>query len=259
MQIPMYQVDAFTNEVFKGNPAAVCLLDTWLEDPILQAIAAENNLSETAFCLPRGDHYELRWFTPKVEVDLCGHATLACAHVISLYVDSALTTVRFKTQSGDLSVTRQGEMLAMDFPARPATICDAPAELLSGLKQPPKEVLKSRDYLVVYDSEAIIRDLSPDMNLLAQVDATGICVTALGGQTDFVSRFFAPRVGIDEDPVTGSAHCTLIPYWAERLGKNKLSAAQLSSRGGMLMCEHLNERVQMAGQAVTFFKGSIHL
>lgn len=259
MLIPIYQIDAFTDQLFKGNPAAVCLLEFWPEDHILQSIAAENNLSETAFCLLKNKHYDLRWFTPQAEIDLCGHATLAAAYVIMRYVDSSLKKVSFETKSGILSVECENDLIAMDFPARPAIPCQAPSELLNGLGIKPKDVFRARDYMVVYDNEAIVRDLIPDMRLIEQVDCTGVIVTAPGDTIDFVSRFFAPKVGIPEDPVTGSSHCTLIPYWAERLGKFKLTAAQLSKRGGVLVCENRNARVKIAGKAVTYLEGMIHI
>ena len=259
MRIPIYQIDAFTDQLFKGNPAAVCLLEFWPEDHILQSIAAENNLSETAFCLPRNEHYDLRWFTPRAEIDLCGHATLASAYVIMRYADSSLKKVSFETKSGILSVERENDLFAMDFPARPAASSQAPPELLKGLGMQPEEVFRSRDYLVVFDKEAIVRDLLPDMRLLEQVDGTGVIVTAPGDTIDFVSRFFAPKVGIPEDPVTGSSHCTLVPYWSERLGKSKLTAAQLSQRGGALVCEDRNGRVKIAGKAVTYLEGMINI
>jgi len=219
MKIPLYQIDAFTNQVFKGNPAAVCPLEKWLEDEILQDIAAENNLSETAYFVERGSQYELRWFTPKTEVDLCGHATLASAFVIFQHVNPSLPAVDFSTRSGLLRVERDGTRLAMDFPSRPASNCTTPQDLLDALKVPPREVLLARDYLVVYETEDIVRSIQPDMGLLEKVDCLGTIVTAPGSQADFVSRFCAPRAGIPEDPVTGSAHCTLVPYWSRRLAR----------------------------------------
>jgi len=260
MKIPLYQIDAFTNKIFSGNPAAVCPLEQWLDDHQMQSIAAENNLSETAFFVKKDDYYELRWFTPKVEVDLCGHATLASAFVIFNYIDHAAQSVSFKTKSGMLQVKREGKLLSMDFPARKAVSCQTPEQLIQGLgKQKPKEVLLSRDYLVVYDSEDIIRSLNPDMNLLMNLNALGIIVTSVGDHSDFVSRFFAPGVGVPEDPVTGSAHCTLIPYWSEKLGKKKLHAFQVSLRGGELFCEDMGERVKIAGNAVRYSEGYLYL
>ncbi len=259
MQIPIYQVDAFTNRLFAGNPAAVCLLESWLQDDILQAVAAENNLSETAFLVPGPHHYDLRWFTPKTEVDLCGHATLASAHVIFHCLNSPLSEVAFSTRSGRLTVCRDGARLVMDFPSRPGTPCEAPAGLLQGLGVSPLEVYRSRDYLVVLPSETDVRGVNPDFDTLSGLDALGVIVTAPGDQVDFVSRFFAPGEGIPEDPVTGSAHCTLVPYWAARLEKRRLHALQVSARGGELFCEDRGGRVRIAGNAVVFMVGQISL
>jgi predicted PhzF superfamily epimerase YddE/YHI9 len=261
MKIPLYVIDAFTRQVFGGNPAAVCPLEDWLGDAEMQSIARENNLSETAFFVRHGDRYELRWFTPTVEVDLCGHATLASGYVVFNYLERERDAVSFETRrSGTLTVSREGEQLALDFPARRAAPCRAPAELIAGLGARPRDVLLARDYLAVYATEAEVRGLQPDFRLLAKLDCLGIIVTAEGrGETDFVSRFFAPGAGIDEDPVTGSAHCTLIPYWAEKLGKQKLHALQVSERGGELFCEDRGERVRMAGHAVRYSEGFLYL
>lgn len=259
MRIPIYQIDAFTNRLFRGNPAAVCPLESWPDDRKLQDIAAENNLSETAFFLAREDYFELRWFTPKMEVDLCGHATLASAHVVFQRIDPALATVRFQTKSGMLTVQRRGDLLVMEFPSRPGSICPMPEELVEGLGARPKEVLLARDYLAVFESDEIVQSLKPDMNRLMRLDCLGIIATAPGKDSDFVSRFFAPRAGVPEDPVTGSSHCTLIPYWAGRLGKRELHALQLSERGGELFCKDLGDRVQMGGKAVTYLEGFINV
>jgi PhzF family phenazine biosynthesis protein len=259
MKIQIYQIDAFTRTLFKGNPAAVCPLEDWLEDEILQAIAAENNLSETAFLVFRGDHYDLRWFTPKVEVDLCGHATLASAHVVFHFIDPEATAVRFQTRSGMLTVEREGDLLAMQFPSRGGTPTDCPESLVRGLGTRPDEVLLSRDYLAVFRSPEIVKSIKPDMSHLMKLDGLGVIVTAPGQEVDFVSRFFAPKAGVPEDPVTGSAHCTLIPYWARRLGREELHALQLSERGGELFCKDLGEVVRIAGYAVTYLEGSITL
>jgi PhzF family phenazine biosynthesis protein len=260
MQIPYYQVNAFTKSLFGGNPAGVCPLNSWPADEVLQAIAAENNLSETAYFVQQGDKYELRWFTPKLEVELCGHATLASAFVIFNYLDKSVDNARFETKSGLLTVRRHDELIVMDFPAWQTNRCSAPEELLKGLGVGPKYLLRSsRDYLAVYDSEEAVKSLKPDMKLLEEVDCLGIIVTAPGSNCDFVSRFFAPRAGIPEDPVTGSAHCTLIPYWSERLNKQKLHALQLSQRQGELFCQFLGDRVSIAGYAITYLKGTINL
>lgn len=258
MQIPLYQIDAFTSRIFAGNPAAVCLLDFWLDDHTLQSIAMENNLSETAFLVKQADHYELRWFTPVTEVDLCGHATLAAAHVVFQFLEPANRAVTFKSRSGLLVVQREeNDLLAMDFPSRKAWPTPPAENLLQGLGPRPDEILLARDYLVVYPSEMMVRALKPDMARLTQLDALGVIVTAPGEQVDFVSRFFAPKVGVPEDPVTGSAHCTLIPYWSERLGRKKLHALQVSTRGGELICEDLGARVKIAGRAALYLKGEI--
>ncbi len=259
MKIRLYQIDAFTSTLFKGNPAAVCPLDEWLEDEQMQAIAAENNLSETAFLVPRDEHYDLRWFTPNMEVDLCGHATLASAYAVFQYLTPALTRVDFSTKSGMLTVGREGDLLAMNFPSRPASPCDVPDVLVQALGRKPQEVLLSRDYLVVYESEDLIRTLAPNMEQLYKLDCVGVIVTARGQEVDFVSRFFAPRAGISEDPVTGSAHCTLVPYWSQQLNKTTLHALQISQRGGELFCEDLGARVKISGHAVTYLEGFVDL
>lgn len=257
MELPLFQIDAFTSRVFHGNPAGVVPLDEWLPDATMQAIAAENNLAETAFFVPRGDHYELRWFTPKVEIDLCGHATLATAYLLFTRYTPAATRARFTTQSGWLEVTRDGDRLAMDFPARPPEPCAVSDELLAAIGVPVEAVLGSRDYLVVLSSEAELRALRPDLARIARLDRFAVIVTAPGESCDFVSRFFAPAQGVPEDPVTGSAHCTLIPYWSRRLGKTRLHARQISERGGELYCEDRGERVEIAGHAVLYLQGTI--
>jgi PhzF family phenazine biosynthesis protein len=260
MKIPIYQVDAFTIGPFSGNPAAVCPLDAWLDDATMQNIAAENNLAETAFIVAREEGYDLRWFTPTIEVDLCGHATLAAGYVVLNHLQPDLDSVSFETLSGTLIVTRDGERLSMDFPARAPTPVPVSKVLSEALGQAPSEVHLSRDILAVYDDEACVRSLSPDQaRLLALDEGLGVIVTAKGDTVDFVSRFFVPKGGIAEDPVTGSAHCTLVPYWAERLGKSQLIAHQVSPRGGELHCEHRGDRVIMSGQCVLFLTGSIHL
>ena len=260
MKIRLFQVDAFARRQFEGNPAAVCPLGAWLEDDILQAIAEENNLSETAFFVPAGTGFELRWFTPLAEVDLCGHATLASAHVLFGELAHPEPVIRFATRSGELTVERRGDLLAMDFPARPPRPCAAPVALIEGLGAQPAEVLAADDYVAVFDGEAAVRALNPDMALLRELDLRGVCVTApASGEIDFVSRFFAPGVGVPEDPVTGSSHCELAPYWAARLGRNHLRARQVSGRGGDVACELQGDRVILAGAAVTFMKAEIDL
>ncbi len=263
MKLPMHQVDAFTDDVFRGNPAAVVLLDTWLPDAVLQAIALENNLSETAYIVPAQDgeaDFELRWFTPAVEVELCGHATLATAHV--LFEQAANRhELRFSTRSGLLGVTRHGEVYTLDFPARSTERYDDLDWLRRGLGIEPVEAHAStRDVLAVFASVADVRAVTPDFRILAEAPARGIIATAPGTDgVDFVSRFFAPAFGVDEDPVTGSAHCVSTPFWSARLDKRELEARQLSARGGALRCTYLPEleRVHIAGRAVSYLSGEI--
>lgn len=258
MLLPLYQVDAFAPAPFRGNPAAVCPLDRWLKDETLQAIAAENNLSETAFYVREQGRYRLRWFTPTVEVDLCGHATLAAAHVIlDLRREIAGPRILFDSRSGELAVTREGDLYTLDFPSRYPQPCAEDAVLFEALGARPVEFLRTGDCFCVYRSEAEIRALFPDMGQLAKVDCRGVIVTAPGEDCDFVSRFFAPRVGVPEDPVTGSAHTHLIPYWSRRLGKTKLFARQISRRGGELWCEDRGGRVGIGGRAVKYLEGHI--
>lgn len=257
MKLPMYQLDAFTSRLFGGNPAAVVVLDEWLPDSMLAAIAAENNLAETAFVIPRPDVSPLRWFTPKVEIDLCGHATLATADVLFRYRFPQLIRLIFSTRSGELTVTRDGTLLKMDFPARPGKPTDVTDALALALGARPREAYLARDVLTIFESESEIRSLRPDMERVAALDAFAIIVSAPGDKVDFVSRFFAPRAGIPEDPVTGSSHCTLVPYWAGRLGKKRLTAMQVSARGGDLLCELRGDRVDIAGNVVEYLRGEI--
>ena len=259
MKVPYFQVDAFTERAFSGNPAGVCLLDRWLRDTVLQQIAEENNLSETAFLVGEGDSWDLRWFTPTVEVDLCGHATLAAAFVIFTELGHGGATVSFKTTSGELGATFENGVVMMDFPSRPGQPCAAPAGLISGLGHIPREVRKSRDFLALLGTEEEVRTLTPDLPQLATLDCLGIIATARGSEVDFVSRFFAPGVGIAEDPVTGSAHCFLTPYWTQRLGKKQLHARQISQRGGELWCEMNKGRVTVKGEAVLTLEGSLEI
>lgn len=259
MEIPLYQVDAFTSELFRGNPAAVCILDTWLDEERMQAIAAENNLSETAFLVPGGSGFELRWFTPTTEVALCGHATLASAKVLFDYLDWSEESISFQTrQSGTLRVTRRSGLFELDFPATPTVPISSPDGLEEALGTHAEEVLSAgEDVLVVLAYEQQVRALQPHLPALSEVECRGIIVTAGGNELDFVSRFFAPRVGIPEDPVTGSAHCALTPYWSKRLDKTELHAIQVSERGGELFCQNLGNRVRIAGNAVLYLKGTI--
>ena len=258
MKIPLWQVDAFTDRVFSGNPAAVCLLESWLPDETLAAIAAENNLAETAFLVKEPEGWRIRWFTPAVEVDLCGHATLASGHVYLTRLAPGAREVVFASRSGPLAVAREADgRLAMTFPRRPAKRCPVPAPLVRALGQEPLETLTSRDLLAVVGSEAEVRAFAA----MAELPGLGLIVTAPAATPglDFVSRFFAPKVGVPEDPVTGSAHSTLVPYWAKRLGRTRLEAAQLSRRGGRLSCEDRPEaeKVGIAGTAVEYLEGTI--
>jgi PhzF family phenazine biosynthesis protein len=259
MHCPIYQLDAFTDRLFSGNPAAVVLLEHEIPDHVMQAVAAENNLSETAFVVTGGPVFPLRWFTPTVEIDLCGHATLAAAHVLFRHVVPESTGVEFSTQSGILRVTREGQQLTLDFPSRPGIPAAVTGDLVDALGVRPREVLRARDLLAVLDSESQVRALRPDMARLAALDGFAVIVTAPGDSVDFVSRFFAPGAGVPEDPVTGSAHCTLSPYWAERLGRTTLVAKQVSPRGGDLTCRLAGDRVFLTGQVVEYLQGGITL
>jgi len=259
MRLPIYQVDAFTDRLFGGNPAAIVPLERWLPDGTMQAIAAENNLAETAFFVREGEGYALRWFTPTVEVDLCGHATLAAAYVIFHRLEPRRTEVAFRTlKAGSLCVKRHGDALAMDFPSRLGEKATAPAALAAALGKAPSVVLAARDYLAVYERQEEVAALVPDFAALARLDRFAVIVTAPGRDgVDFVSRFFAPAQGIAEDPVTGSSHCTLAPYWAARLGKKTLTARQISARGGDLTCTIADDRVIIAGRCVLYLEGAI--
>ncbi len=252
-----YVVNAFTDTMFGGNPAGVCLLDKPLDNNTMQNIAMQNNLAETAFLLKSDHGYSLRWFTPQVEIDLCGHATLATAFVLMTYVDIAMTSIDFHTKSGVLSVVRGNEMFVMDFPSRNPLPCAIPDFLENALGTKVLETHLSRDLLVVVENEEAVQRLKPDLTLLSEVDAFAVIVTAKGHSCDFVSRFFAPNAGIPEDPVTGSAHCSLIPFWSNKLEKNKLYARQLSKRGGVVDCEDCDERVKIGGKAICYSIGEI--
>jgi len=258
MILPLYQVDAFASQAFRGNPAAICPLERWLKDETLQAIAAENNLAETAYYVREDGRYRLRWFTPTVEMDLCGHATLATAYVIlELRKEIPSSQIVFDSLSGELTVTREGDRYVLDFPSRPPLECPDDAGLFEALGARPAEFLRTGDCFCVFETEDQIRSLKPDMGKLATVDCRGVIVTAPGKDCDFVSRFFGPRAGIPEDPVTGSAHTTLIPYWSGKLEKKTLFARQISQRGGELWCEDRGERVGIGGRAVKYLEGRI--
>ena len=256
-----YIVDAFTDKLFKGNQAGVCLLEEWLDTELLQNIAAENNLAETAFVVKREGHYDLRWFTPESEFDLCGHATLASAFVISNFVDKNAEVIRFETKSGTLTVTKKGELFEMDFPSRPPKPVPVVPEMAKAIGAPVSEAHLSRDLMLLVEGEENVRSLSPDMQLIKKIPNAnvGVIVTAKGETCDFVSRYFSTDLELMalEDPVTGSAHCTLIPFWRERLGKNKMLAKQLSKRGGTIICEDCGDRVKISGNAVLYLQGKI--
>ena len=257
MELSIFQVDAFSQRVFGGNPAAICPLDSWLPDATLQAIAAENNLAETAYFVRTGGRYHLRWFTPAVEMDLCGHATLASAHILFHELGETGEAVRFDTQSGELVVKRSGDLLVMDFPSRPPGVVAVPPELVPAIGGKPLEILGARDYFVVYETAEEVLALKPNMEALKGIDKFAFIATARGRDCDFVSRFFAPGAGVPEDPVTGSAHCSLIPYWAAKLGKATLHARQISARGGELFCKLEGDRVEIAGHCAFYLKGKI--
>lgn len=257
MEITIYQVDAFASRRFEGNPAAVCPLEQWLDDGLMQSIAAENNLAETAFFVPCEGGFQIRWFTPTCEVDLCGHATLASAWVLYNRLGYQKAPLTFQSRSGPLSVSRSGDWLELDFPAQPAEPCDIPGPANRALSVSPQACFHSADYLLVFDREQDVAEAQPDLDALRELNLRGVILTAPSEQFDFVCRFFAPNFGIDEDPVTGSAFTQLIPYWAKRLGKQTLSAKQVSPRGGEVGCELVGDRVKIRGQAVLYLEGRI--
>lgn len=262
MKIPAYHIDAFAGAVFSGNPAMVCPLDHWLDDETLQLITRENHLPVTAFFVERDDHYELRWLTPAVELNLCGHGTMAAAAVVFDILGTSRESIVFETRGGTFKVMKEGPLIVMDFPVHEAVPCPAkPEDLVRALGREPGEILKAQNgnYLAVYEGEADIRAVAPDMNLLKEVDCLGAIVTAKGEGSDFVSRYFAPSIGIPEDAATGSTHCTLAPYWSRRLGKQKLHALQLSQRRGELWCESLEDRVRISAKAVRYAEGFLDL
>lgn len=260
MNLRLYQADAFASGLFKGNPAAVVPLTEWLPDKVMQQIALENNLSETAFFVPDGKDFQIRWFTPKAEVSLCGHATLAAAHVLFNEWKYEEDTLSFNSKSGLLTVRKAGDKLQLDFPADKVQETEIDPLITKALGTQPVAAFKGRtDYLLLFDSQEAVKAIMPDFQLLNQADARGVIVTAKGITVDFVSRFFAPAVGVNEDPVTGSAHTSLIPFWAQQLGKDEMTALQLSERGGELWCTLTGDRVLIAGKAVTYLRGEIEL
>ncbi len=260
MKISLYQVDAFTDKVFSGNPAAVCPLEHWLDDSVLQNIAAENNLAETAFYVQTNEEFHIRWFTPKAEVDLCGHATLATAHVIFNLLEYEGPIISFQSRSGILSVSKSGEWLTLNFPVDRIEKIEITKELSAFVDRPMLEAYKGRsDFMFVFSGRHEVESLKPDLSRMMQLESRGVIVTAQGTDCDFVSRYFAPCVGINEDPVTGSAHTTLTPYWSSRLGKTEMTARQLSERGGFLKCKLLVDRVEIGGQAAFYMSGEISI
>ncbi len=264
MNIRIFQIDAFTDQVFKGNPAAVCILESWIDDEVLMSIARENNLAETAYIVPdKDDQFHIRWFTPEIEMDLCGHATLASAYVMFEELGWDKRIIKFNSQSGPLHVSKVGQLYEMNFPSRPVVKASLPDIISKGLSIQPQEVYRARDYLLLYENQEQISNLIADKSILDQInlDPGGIIITAIGAESDidFVSRFFTPQAAIFEDPVTGSAHCSLIPFWAERLAQKKLKAKQISQREGLIHCTSLGERVLISGNAVKYMEGNLNI
>lgn len=259
MKLDIYQIDAFAEKQFEGNPAAVVPLDEWLPDSVMQEIAEENNLAETAFFVPSESGYHIRWYTPNKEVKLCGHATLASAYVLFNILGCKEKVLSFQSLSGVLLVSKAGDLLTLDFPVQPPEACSTPAPLAAGLGKVPLECLKHDDYAAVFENEEDVLNITPNHEALKQLDLRGVIVTAPSLEFDFIARFFAPKFGIPEDPVTGSAYTQLIPYWSSRLGKSQLRAKQVSSRGGKLLCELKGDRVLISGSAVTYMVGSIEI
>ena len=261
MEIDIFQIDAFTSELFKGNPACVMPLDNWLPDDLLLRIAKENNVSETAFFIKEGEGFYLRWFTPEIEMDLCGHATLATAYCLKNHLDYKKNKVIFDSMSGELIVKFDGDYIQMDFPHRKPKSSELPKNIMDSLSIKPNKVLKARDYVLVYDNEEHIKNIEIDKELFdkTNLDPGGVVITSKGTKSDFVSRYFVPQCSFFEDPVTGSTHCSLVPYWSEILKKTKLKSIQLSERGGEMFCEDLGNRVIINGKAKTYFKGKVTL
>lgn len=259
MRIPIFQVDAFANQCFTGNPAAVCPLETWLDDAVMQSIAAENNLSETAFFVETDKGFQIRWFTPTHEIALCGHATLASAFVLFELLGYVQEKIVFESKSGPLTVSKKGDWFDMDFPSQPPVPCETPAEILQAFASMPIQCLKAEDYIVVFENEADVLNASPDLALLSKMDLRCVVITAKSSKYDFVTRVFAPKFGINEDPVTGSAFTQLIPYWESVLNKQVLGAKQVSQRGGEVHGAMLGERVIISGQAALYLMGQIEV
>lgn len=259
MELTLYQIDAFANKTFEGNPAAICPLKEWLSDELMQSIATENNLSETAYFVKSNNGYHIRWFTPVHEVDLCGHATLASAYVIFHILGHKENDIQFESKSGVLTVKRNNNWLEMNFPSQPPVKCSTPHQILNAFDETPIECLKSEDYIVVFENEKSVLNASPNFSILSELDLRGVAITSASNKYDFITRFFAPKYGINEDPVTGSAFTQLIPYWANKLNKNSLNAKQVSKRGGEVACIYSDERVQISGKAVKYMVGTIEI
>ncbi|MEK8021140.1 MAG: PhzF family phenazine biosynthesis protein [Candidatus Parabeggiatoa sp.] len=259
MELPLYQIDAFASKAFEGNPAAVCPLNEWLPDEIMQSIAEENNLSETAFFIPTGNRFHIRWFTPTTEVDLCGHATLATAYVLFNLLGHQSDKLEFDSKSGRLIVTKENQWLVMNFPAQPPVLCDIPTEIIKAFDIPPIECLRSEDFIVVFEREMDIESAKPDFEQLKKLDLRGVVITAKSSRYDFITRFFAPKYGIPEDPVTGSAYTQLAPYWTAKMGRKRFNVKQISSRGGELSCEQVDDRVLIFGKAIQYLVGKINI
>ena len=259
MEIPLYHIDAFASRLFEGNPAAVCPLEKWLPDEIMQSIAKENNLSETAFFVPKGKGFQIRWFTPTSEVDLCGHATLASGYALFHILGYKGDTIAFDSRSGVLIVTKREDRMVMDFPSQPPVLCDTPKEIVQAFEAAPVECLKAEDYVVVFEHERDIESADPDLSQLSKLDLRGVIITAKSTRYDFVARFFAPKYGVPEDPVTGSAYTQLAPYWASKIGSKRFRVKQVSSRGGELTCELVHDRVLISGKAIKYMEGKIHI
>jgi len=259
MKLSLYQIDAFASNVFEGNPAAICPLDEWLPDDLMQAIAMENNLSETAFFVKNKTGYEIRWFTPTTEVDLCGHATLASTFVIFNILNEQRNEIYFDSKSGALSVKKDNDLLVMNFPAQPIVFCETPTAISEAFAVKPGQCARREDYILIFDNEADVINAAPDMAQLSQLDLRGVAITAPATQYDFIVRFFAPKYGINEDPVTGSAYTQLAPYWADVLGKQQLHAKQVSQRGGEVACSVEGNRVVIAGKAVKYMEATIEV
>lgn len=259
MELTLYQIDAFANKAFEGNPAAICPLDEWLSDELMQSIAMENNLSETAYFIKNKNNYNIRWFTPTHEVDLCGHATLASAYVIFNIIGHKENEISFESKSGKLTVRRNDDLLEMDFPAQPPAQCDTPELLIKAFNVTPLECLKAEDYIVVFEDENDVLNARPNLSLLSELDLRGVAITSKSNSYDFITRFFAPNYGINEDPVTGSAFTQLIPYWSAKLNKQNLIAKQVSNRGGEVTCFNADERVKISGKAAKYMVGTIEI